>query len=269
MIPGVVCHAEDKIIGSDTSVGVDIWVSIANGGTAVISTQGSNPMPDNSKIVLADSRLDAFHIDYSEEGLYNYEVKIEPDDRDIEFDTTVYDVKVYITDNEGKLIANVVIYDKKTGEKYAPSQTVDGMECVVSFNNYGGSSGVPVEPTEPTNPSDPETPTQSPPETTTQAPPETTTQAPPETTTEETSETSTEQSKKTTSKKKKKSGSGSSSSGSSTGSDSSSGHQPKTGDDTRLDWYLFIAMLASFGLFMISIFFYLSVNKEIKLKGRR
>ena len=40
--------------------------------------------------------------------------------------------------------------------------------------------------------------------------------------------------------------------------------RPQTGDDSRLDFFLLLAIIASAGLFMLSVFYYRSVVKEIQ-----
>ncbi|MEE1264474.1 Spy0128 family protein, partial [Ruminococcus sp.] len=49
-------------------------------------------------------------------GVFDYTVKTVPDDRDIEFDDTVYNIKFYVTDNDGRLEATVIA--SKGEEKY-------------------------------------------------------------------------------------------------------------------------------------------------------
>ena len=91
------------------SVPVDIWVTIQNGGTAVIITEVNSPLPDKSKMTIDDGQSEAFHIEFSEPGSYNYTIRVEPDDRDIRFDDTVYRVSIYIIEENGTLSSNIII----------------------------------------------------------------------------------------------------------------------------------------------------------------
>ena len=201
-------------VNAAQSASVNIWVSIKNGGTAAIITEVNCPLPDRSSITLDDGKSEAFHIEFSEEGTYSYTVKVEPDDRDITFDDTVYQVKIFVTEEDGKLYTNIVIYNQKTGYKYSPQG--EGEPCSVTFVN-DPTPTVPEETTVPTDPGETETPTGS--------------DTPAETTADDTS-----------------------------GSKS----RPQTGDDSRLDFYLLLAIIASAGLFMLSVFYYRSVVKEIQ-----
>lgn len=201
-------------VNAAQSASAEIWVSIKNGGTAAIITEVNCPLPDRSSITLDDGKSEAFHIEFFEEGTYSYTVKVEPDDRDITFDDTVYQVKVFVTEEDGKLYTNIVIYDQKTGKKYSPQG--EGEPCSVTFVNDPVPTS-PEETTAPTEPDETETPTES--------------DTPAETTT-----------------------------GDTTGGKS----RPQTGDDSRLDFYLLLAIFASAGLFMLSVFYYRSVVKEIQ-----
>ena len=84
-------------VGAAEAVGVDIWVSIVNGGTAVVITEVNCPLPDKSRLILEDGQSEAFHIDFTEEGAYSYTVENEPDERELTFDDTVYNVKVFVS----------------------------------------------------------------------------------------------------------------------------------------------------------------------------
>ena len=201
-------------VNAAQSASAEIWVSIKNGGTAAIITEVNSPLPDRPSITLDDGKSEAFHIEFSEDGSYSYTVKVEPDDRDITFDDTVYQVKIIVVEEDGKLITNIVIYNEKTGYKYSPQG--EGEPCSVTFVNDPVPTS-PEETTAPTEPDETETPTES--------------DTPAETT-----------------------------SGDTTGGKS----RPQTGDDSRLDFYLLLAIFASAGLFMLSVFYYRSVVKEIQ-----
>lgn len=217
-------------IGAAEAAGVDIWVNIINGGTAVIITEVNCPLPDKSKITLEDGQSEAFHIDFTEEGTYSYLVKIEPDEREISFDDTVYNVKVFVSEENGKLYTSILIYNTKSGNKYAPQGSGDD-PCSVTFSNS-------TEPPAPTSSSEPTLPAEN---------------TEPGTDREPTDPD----------------GGGNPSQTDKPDNSSSGGSsQPKTGDDSRLDFYLLLAILASAGLFMLSVFYYRSVMKELKHNKR-
>ena len=121
-------------IGAAEAAGVDIWVNIINGGTAVIITEVNCPLPDKSRITLEDGQSEAFHIDFTEEGTYSYLVEIEPDERELTFDDTVYNVKVLVSEDNGKLYTSILIYNTKSGNKYAPQGGGDD-PCTITFSN--------------------------------------------------------------------------------------------------------------------------------------
>lgn len=218
-------------VSAAQTVPVDIWVDIKNGGTAVIITEVNCPLPDKSSLTLEDGQSEAFHIDFSEEGTYSYSIRIEPDDREIYFDDTVYRVKVYVTQVNGTLHASIVIYNEKTDKKISP-QGYDE-PCTVTFVN-DESPDTPDETTVPTQPTESEPPSE--PGSATEQPPSNTDDGP-------------------------KDGDKGSDNGDK-GSDGSS--RPQTGDDSRLDFYLLLALLASAGLFTLSVLYYRSVVREIK-----
>ena len=195
------------------SVPVDIWVNIENGGTAVIITEVNSPLADKSSMTLDNGQSDAFHIEFSEAGSYSYTIRIEPDEREIRFDDTVYHVSVFVKEENGKLYTSVVIYNEKTGKKYSPESTGQYEPCTVSFVN--GSDPDATEPT--TTPGETK---------------------PVQDTTDSTSKT--------------------------TDKDTGNTSRPQTGDDSQLDFYLLLAILASAGLFMLSLLYYRSVVREIK-----
>ena len=45
----------------------------------------------------------------------------------------MYQVKIFVTEEDGKLITNIVIYNQKTGYKYSPQG--EGEPCSVTFVN--------------------------------------------------------------------------------------------------------------------------------------
>lgn len=210
------------------SVPVDIWVTIQNGGTAVVITEVNSPLPDKSKMTIDDNQSEAFHIEFSEPGNFNYTIRVEPDDRDIRFDDTVYRVSIYIIEENGTLSSNIIIYNEKSGKKYTPQTEGHPDPCTVTFVNNPG----------PDYPDVPETST-SPAEATT-APVETKDVPDNTSTTEQTPNGD----------------------GGTSGKDNDGSSRPKTGDDSTLDFYLLLAIIASAGLFMLSVFYYRSVVKQ-------
>ena len=223
-------------VSAAQTVPVDIWVDIKNGGTAVIITEVNSPLPDRSSMTLDDGQSEAFHIDFSEAGNFAYTIRIEPDDREITFDDTVYRINIIVTEEGGKLYTSIVIYDQKTGSKYSPHGFDE--PCTVAFVN-GFTPFTPDETTAPTQSGESETVS--------------------ETISGTVSETvtATDQAPRSTKSDSKDDGKGSPK-----GSDVKS--RPQTGDDSRLDLYLLLAIIASAGLFMLSVFYYRSVVKEIQ-----
>lgn len=219
-------------VGAAEAAGVDIWVNIINGGTAVVITEVNCPLPDKSRITLEDGQSEAFHIDFTEEGSYSYLVEIEPDERELTFDDTVYNVKVFVSEDNGKLYTSILIYNTKSGNKYAPQGGGDD-PCSVTFSN-STEPPVPTSATEPVSPTDAAEPLSD-----------------------------------TTENGEGQSPSHSDSGKNSAQSDKNGGSsKPQTGDDSRLDFYLLLAILASAGLFMLSVFYYRSVMKEMKRSSR-
>jgi pilin isopeptide linkage protein len=206
-------------VNAAQSASVNIWVSIKNGGTAAIITEVNSPLPDRPSITLDDGKSEAFHIEFSEEGSYSYTIRIEPDERDIRFDDTVYRVGVYVREENGKLYSNIVIYNEKSGKKYSPHSEGDFEPCTVTFVNDPG-------------PDVPDT-------TETTTVPEESGSVP-----------------DTTSKTEQPPGI--------TDRDQGGSSRPQTGDDSTLDFYLLLAILASAGLFMLSVFYYRSVVREVR-----
>lgn len=115
-------------------VGVDVWVSIKNGGTAIITPKENSPAPEQSRLVLKSGSPGAFHFQLSTPGVFSYSVAVEPDDRDLIFDKTVYDVEIYALLEEDELHATVVAYDRKSGMK------VDSVQKAMTFKNEEASA---------------------------------------------------------------------------------------------------------------------------------
>ena len=97
-------------------VKAEIEVEVTLGGTAAIIPNVNCPIPEKTALTLKDGEIGKFDIEFTEVGVFDYTVKTVPDDRDIEFDDTVYNIKFYVTDNDGRLEATVIA--SKGEEKY-------------------------------------------------------------------------------------------------------------------------------------------------------
>ena len=115
--------------------GVDIWVEIKNGGTAVIAADENAPLPDKTSLPLKYGQSEKFHIVFTEVGVFSYTVRVQPGEKDVIVDDTVYRIDVYVVEENGKLSASIVIYDIKSNEKYARWDPEDGRLCGVAFEN--------------------------------------------------------------------------------------------------------------------------------------
>ena len=203
---------------------VDIGVEIVNGGTAEIIPQVNCPYPDPQKLTVVDGESGTVRIELEDVGVYSYQFGVVPDERDIIYDTTVYRADIYVTENDGKLYPIVVLYNMQTGKKYDKK---DGGEPIsVGFANR---LDLPTEPTEEA--------TQN-----------------------------TESSEVSTQYKPNESLTGET--GAFDEPDKSDGggrnSRPQTGDDTKMELYLLIAMIASAGLFLLSVAYMRDTNKLIK-----
>ena len=98
-------------------VKAEIEVEVTLGGTAAIIPNVNCPIPEKTELTLKDGEIGKFDIDFTEVGVFDYTVKTVPDDRDIEFDDTVYNIKFYVTDNDGRLQATTIA--SKGEEKYS------------------------------------------------------------------------------------------------------------------------------------------------------
>lgn len=102
-------------------VKAEIEVEVTLGGTVAIIQNVNCPIPDNTELTLKDGEIGKFDIDFTEVGVFDYTVKTVPDDRDIEFDDTVYNLKFYVTDNDGRLETTVIA--SRGEEKYSGDTT--------------------------------------------------------------------------------------------------------------------------------------------------
>ena len=244
-----------------TPARAEVAVEIRHGGTAVIIPEVNCPIPDKTELRLEDGEVGRFNIQFTEPGIYTYTVKTVPDSRNLDIDSTVYTVIIYVTDENGTLKAVKLIY--AGGEKYAGEQGSDGSPDVILFRNtepeqeettsQGGNPvpavippfPVPVTPVRPetttppggNTPPSPETPS-SPGGTNRPDAPEGTT-APEGTGIPETEDNNSAPPDKS---------------------------NPKTSDDTGMEMYFLIAMIASAGLLVLSIIYAADCRKLIKSK---
>ena len=134
---------------------IDLWVEVKGGGTAVISTETNSPLPKETHLTLASGELGAFQLTFDNVGEYSYKVQIEPDERDLNFDDTVYLVGIYVTDEDGELLVNVVMSRYGDAGKYTPSTSDSAHALKVQFDNSAGGEPTPVDPSNPTDPNNP------------------------------------------------------------------------------------------------------------------
>ena len=100
-VPGLLGFSAHAYDYQTVRVGIEAEVTL--GGTVTIIPSVNCPIPDKTVITLQDGEIGRFDIDFSDPGVFDYTVKTVPDDRDIEFDDTVYNLKFYVTDNDGRL----------------------------------------------------------------------------------------------------------------------------------------------------------------------
>lgn len=216
------------------AVSANIAVSIAYGGTAVITPQVNCPVPAVTELSLGDGEVGAFHIEFSEEGTYTYTIHQRPDDRELTYDDSVFTVRVFVEALDGALTATIVVYNEE-GKKVSRRDVTDIGETGtievgdVTFSNVPPK---PDLPTEPTAEASSEPPSQPMPQ--------------------DTDKTASDLTEPTA--------------GSSVNSSASGTSNPKTGDDSTLENYLFICIAAAAGLFILSLMYHSSVNRLIKGK---
>ena len=100
----------------------EIEVEVTLGGTVKIIPNVNCPIPQKTELTLKDGETGRFEIDLVEPGVFDYTVKTVPDDRNIIFDDTVYNVKIYVTENVDTLEANMIA--TKSEEKYSGSKLI-------------------------------------------------------------------------------------------------------------------------------------------------
>lgn len=95
----------------------EIEVEVTLGGTVKIIPNVNCPIPQKTELTLKDGETGRFEIDFAEPGVFDYTVKTVPDGRDIIFDDTVYNLKIYVTERVDTLEANMIV--TKSEEKYS------------------------------------------------------------------------------------------------------------------------------------------------------
>ena len=119
-VPGLLGFSAHAYDYQTVRVGIEAEVTL--GGTVTIIPNVNCPIPDKTEITLKDGEIGRFDIDFSDPGVFDYTVKTVPDDRDIEFDDTVYNLKFYVTDNDGRL--EMTLIASKGEEKYSAERLV-------------------------------------------------------------------------------------------------------------------------------------------------
>lgn len=98
-------------------VKAEIEVEIILGGTVTITPNINCPIPEKTEMNLQNGEIGKFDIDFTKVGVYDYTVKTIPDKRKLNFDKTVYTVKIYVTDEDGELTVTFVA-SKGDDDKY-------------------------------------------------------------------------------------------------------------------------------------------------------
>ncbi len=249
-------------------VGAQATVVIKQGGKAIIIPEVNCPIPDKTELELEDGEEGRFNIQFTEPGVYAYTVKTVPDSRKLNFDSTVYTVKVYVTDENGKLSAVTLIY--ANGVKYAgdPGSSSPGTILFVNMNpgheetTSPGVIPIPVVPTPVPGGRTPATPEK------TTAPGGITPPAP-VTTTKPDRRNRPDAPERTTSPRGRSDQTEPEETTAPVGDDTPAPpdkSNPKTSDDTGMEVYFLIAMIASAGLLVLSIIYAADCRKLINSK---
>ena len=103
-------------------VTAEIETEITLGGSAVIIPNINCPVPEKTEIYLNDGETGKFYINFTKVGIYDYIVKTISDERKLNFDKTVYHVKIYVTDENEELAVTFVI--SKGNDKYGSNRLI-------------------------------------------------------------------------------------------------------------------------------------------------
>ena len=267
-------------------VGVDIQVEITRGGTASITASESSPPPDSDSLTVRSGRFGLFHIEFSNVGNFSYTVQVEQDENYTGYDETVYRVQVIVTEENDELTATLVVYKEGSDGKYVPPVQVnshlvaDKKLVPISFNNaavtpiHASSEDSPTYSTGSQTPGQPDTPDNP-------------------DNTGDPNHTDAPNGSDGIGSGGDGSGAGSvggdggspggsgaggsgtegagggGTDGSATAESGSAARQPKTGDDSDLAHYLIEAILASAGLFCLSVLYLIDVERARKARARR
>ena len=124
-------------------VRAEIEVEITLGGTVIIIPNSNCPIPEKTEIHLQNGEIGKFDINFTKVGIYDYTVRTIPDERHLNFDKTVYNIKIYVTDEDGNLAVTFVA--SKSEDKYGSNHlvfvnTVPETEKTVSTPKSGDDS---------------------------------------------------------------------------------------------------------------------------------
>lgn len=97
-------------------VKAEIEVEITLGGSVTITPNMNCPVPEKAEMYLQDGEIGKFDIDFTKVGIYDYVVRTIPDERQLDFDKTVYNIKIYVTDEDGELAVTFIV--STGGNKY-------------------------------------------------------------------------------------------------------------------------------------------------------
>ncbi|MCR4936428.1 MAG: hypothetical protein K5990_08125 [Oscillospiraceae bacterium] len=268
-LPGVRSRAAYEVVD------VPVWVEVRYGGTVRITQEGDSPPPEPSTLVLGANQSEAFHIRCSNVGNFSYLVREEPDGRDLNYDTTEYRVTLCVIEENGALHVGLVVYTVGGDGKYVPPQEDDLPQCRLRFVN-AASTVIPrptpspqprenPEPTETPQPTEPPETTEPPEATETPDPteppgpaqspqpgaPPDSGEPPEETELDERAAAVGDPLSELDDNGLPRANMEGQPDGSPANANASS--QPRTGDDTRLDLYLSLAIASAAGLFALAL----------------
>ena len=103
-------------------VRAEIETEITLGGSVIIIPNIDCPVPEKTEMTLKDGETGKFDINFTKVGIYDYIVKTIPDERELNFDKTVYHVKIYVTDENEELAVTFVI--SKGDDKYGTNHLI-------------------------------------------------------------------------------------------------------------------------------------------------
>lgn len=140
-------HADEKYVTAKIPVAC-VGENCDEQFTYVLLADGGENQDDvvNSRFSLSDGDKDYFEIKFFCPNTYKYKVIQEKgSDKDTTYDETVYDVDVYVTEDEnGKMFSEVVVYAGENGEKNSECKFVNKkvVEAPETTSNNSGVAGV-------------------------------------------------------------------------------------------------------------------------------